>query len=131
MAHEFMQSEQPQQPDHFGRRSIDLVSVELRGMFTNVNDKLGSIQEDIKKIDQHERDILNLQHKQEAQQTSIDALSKSIDKLTATVGTIGQNITDLSMKFFTGVAWVGGGVAVISLVWVLLSSGVLKFNAGG
>jgi septal ring factor EnvC (AmiA/AmiB activator) len=131
MAHEFMQSEQPQQPDHFGRRSIDLVSVELRGMFTNVNDKLGSIQEDIKKIDQHERDILNLQHKQEAQQTSIDALSKSIDKLTATVGTIGQNITDLSMKFFTGVAWVGGGAAVISLVWVLLSSGVLKFNAGG
>jgi septal ring factor EnvC (AmiA/AmiB activator) len=129
MAHEFMQTDQ-QQNDNSGRRSIDLVSVELRGMFINVNDKLGSIQEDIKKIDQHERDILNLQHKQEAQQTSIDALSKSIDKLTATVGTIGQNITDLSMKFFTGVAWVGGGVAVVSIVWMLLSSGVLKFNAG-
>ena len=113
---------------HHSMNSIDVISIELKNLSTNVNTVLSEIKQDIKLLDKHETDIVTLQHTQKAQQESITNLSKSIDKLTDTVSIVSKQFTELSMKFFTGVAWIAGGAAVIALVWTLLSSGVLKLG---
>lgn len=102
---------------------------------------LAEIKEDIKKVEQHDRQILDLQYQFAAQQKSIEGLTKSINELTITVSSVansvagiakelGDQIAKLSLKFFTGVAWVGGGTAVITIVWALVSSGLMHFGGG-
>lgn len=116
---------------HHPVNSIDVISVELRNLSHTMNNALTEIKQDLKLLDKHEADIVNLQHIQKAQQESIVNLSKSIDKLSEAVSTVSKQFTDLSLKFFTGIAWIGGGAAVIAFVWSLLSSGLLKFGSGG
>ncbi len=111
------------------RRLSDLTTaVELKG----INSALAEIKEDIKKVEQHDRQILDLQYQFAAQQKSIEGLTKSINDLTTTVSSVtkelGTQVSQLSLKFFTGVAWVGGGIAVITIVWTLISSGLLHFG---
>ena len=116
---------------HHPVNSIDVISVELRNLSHTMNTALTEIKQDLKLLDKHEADIVTLQHIQKAQQESILNLSKSIDKLSEAVSTVSKQFTDLSLKFFTGIAWIGGGAAVIAFVWSLLSSGLLKFGSGG
>ena len=120
----------PSHEDNHGRRLSDITTaVELKG----INSTLAEIKEDIKKVEKHDREILDLQYQFSAQQKSIEALTKSIDQLTSTVSnvtkTLGDQVASLSLKFFTGVAWLGGGVAVVTVLWTLVSSGLLHFGA--
>ena len=119
------------------RLSDYTTAVELKG----INAALAEIKEDIKKVEQHDRQILDLQYQFAAQQKSIEGLTKSINELTGTVSNVantvaniakelGDQISKLSLKFFTGVAWVGGGAAVITIVWALVSSGLMHFGGG-
>lgn len=105
-------------------------AVELKG----INNTLAEIKEDIKKVEKHDREILDLQYQFSAQQKSIEALTRSINDLTSTVSNVAKTLSDqvaaLSLKLFTGVAWLGGGVAVITVLWTLVSSGLLHFGAG-
>jgi hypothetical protein len=114
-----------------GRRMADFTTaVELKG----INTTLAEIKEDIKKVEKHDREILDLQYQFSAQQKSIEALTKSINELTSTMANVtkqlGDQVAALSLKFFTGVAWLGGGTAVIAILWTLISSGLLHFGAG-
>jgi uncharacterized coiled-coil protein SlyX len=114
-----------------GRRMSDFTTaVELKG----INTTLAEIKEDIKKVEKHDREILDLQYQFSAQQKSIEALTKSINELTSTMANVtkqlGDQVAALSLKFFTGVAWLGGGTAVIAILWTLISSGLLHFGAG-
>lgn len=112
------------------RLSDYTTAVELKG----INTTLAEIKEDIKKVEQHDRQILDLQYQFAAQQKSIEGLTKSINELTTTVSSVAKELGDqiamLSLKLFTGVAWVGGGAAVITIVWALVSSGLMHFGAG-
>ena len=113
------------------RRVADYTTaVELKG----INSTLAEIKEDIKKVEQHDRQIIDLQYQFAAQQKSIEGLTKSINELTNTVSSVtrelGDQVAKLSLKFFTGVAWLGGGAAVITVIWSLVSSGLLHFGAG-
>lgn len=119
------------------RLSDYTTAVELKG----INTTLAEIKEDIKKVEQHDRQILDLQYQFAAQQKSIEGLTKSINELTTTVSNVansvssiakelGDQIAKLSLKFFTGVAWVGGGAAVVTIVWALVSSGLMYFGGG-
>ena len=121
---------QPSSTAHERRLSDITTAIELKG----INSTLAEIKEDIKKVEKHDREILDLQYQFSAQQKSIEALTKSINELTSTVSsvtkTLGEQVAALSLKFFTGVAWLGGGVAVITVLWTLVSSGLLHFGAG-
>jgi hypothetical protein len=113
------------------RRMSDFTTaVELKG----INTTLAEIKEDIKKVEKHDREILDLQYQFSAQQKSIEALTKSINELTSTMANVtkqlGDQVAALSLKFFTGVAWLGGGAAVVTILWTLISSGLLHFGAG-
>ena len=129
----------PPNPDLAERRRLSdyTTAVELKG----INTTLAEIKEDIKKVEQHDRQIIDLQYQFAAQQRSIEGLTKSINELTVTVSNVansvaniakelGDQIAKLSLKFFTGVAWVGGGAAVITIVWALVSSGLMHFGGG-
>ena len=122
-------SSQPMVNDHHRRVHDITTAVELKG----INSTLAEIKEDIKKVEKHDREILDLQYQFSAQQKSIEALTKSINELTSTVAsvtkTLGEQVASLSLKFFTGVAWLGGGVAVVTVLWTLVSSGLLHFGA--
>jgi uncharacterized coiled-coil protein SlyX len=115
---------------HNRRMSDFTTAVELKG----INTTLAEIKEDIKKVEKHDREILDLQYQFSAQQKSIEALTKSINELTSTMANVtkqlGDQVAALSLKFFTGVAWLGGGAAVIMILWTLISSGLLQFGAG-
>lgn len=117
-------------PDLAEKRRISdyTTAIELKG----INTTLAEIKEDIKKVEKHDREILDLQYQIASQQKSIEGLTKSIENLTATVSGIakdlGEQVAKLSLKFFTGVAWVGGGAAVITIVWGLVSSGLMQFG---
>ena len=115
---------------HNRRMSDFTTAVELKG----INTTLAEIKEDIKKVEKHDREILDLQYQFSAQQKSIEALTKSINELTSTMSNVtkqlGDQVAALSLKFFTGVAWLGGGAAVIMILWTLISSGLLQFGAG-
>lgn len=118
-----------QPTDTNNRRLIDITTaVELKG----INSTLAEIKEDIKKVEKHDREILDLQYQFSAQQKSIEALTKSINELTSTMSNVtkqlGDQVAALSLKFFTGVAWLGGGAAVITILWTLISSGLLHFG---
>lgn len=113
------------------RRMSDFTTaVELKG----INTTLAEIKEDIKKVEKHDREILDLQYQFNSQQKSLDGLTKSINELTTTMSNVtkqlGDQVAALSLKFFTGVAWLGGGAAVITILWTLISSGLLHFGAG-
>ena len=122
----------PQPTDLTERRRLSdyTTAVELKG----INSALAEIKEDIKKVEQHDRQIIDLQYQFAAQQKSIDGLTTSINQLTNTVSNVtkelGEQVANLSLKFFTGVAWVGGGTAVITIVWALISSGLIHFGGG-
>jgi uncharacterized coiled-coil protein SlyX len=114
-----------------GRRLSDFTTaVELKG----INTTLAEIKEDIKKVEKHDREILDLQYQFSSQQKSLEGLTKSINELTTTMSNVtkqlGDQVAALSLKFFTGVAWLGGGTAVIAILWTLISSGLLHFGAG-
>lgn len=114
-----------------GRRMSDFTTaVELKG----INSTLAEIKEDIKKVEKHDREILDLQYQFSSQQKSLEGLTKSINELTTTMANVtkqlGDQVAALSLKFFTGVAWLGGGTAVIAILWSLISSGLLHFGAG-
>lgn len=128
---------QPTEMNDRRRLSDFTTAVELKG----INSTLAEIKEDIKKVEKHDREILDLQYQFAAQQRSIEGLTKSIKELTTTVSNVansvssiakelGDQIAKLSLKFFTGVAWVGGGAAVITIVWTLVSSGLMHFGGG-
>lgn len=121
-------SPQPIEVNDRRRLSDFTTAVELKG----INSTLAEIKEDIKKVEKHDREILDLQYQFAAQQRSIEGLTKSIEGLTTTVASatkdLGSQVAKLSLKFFTGVAWVGGGVAVVTIVWALISSGLLHFG---
>jgi uncharacterized protein YlxW (UPF0749 family) len=113
------------------RRMSDFTTaVELKG----INTTLAEIKEDIKKVEKHDREILDLQYQFNSQQKSLEGLTKSINELTTTMSNVtkqlGDQVAALSLKFFTGVAWLGGGAAVITILWTLISSGLLHFGAG-
>lgn len=122
----------PQPSDLTERRRLSehTTAIELKG----INNTLAEIKEDIKKVEQHDRQIIDLQYQFAAQQKSIDGLTSSINQLTNTVSNVtkelGEQVANLSLKFFTGVAWVGGGAAVITIVWALVSSGLIHFGGG-
>lgn len=119
---------QPTETNDRRRLSDYTTAMELKG----INSTLAEIKEDIKKVEQHDRQILDLQYQYAAQQKSIEGLTKSINDLTSTVSSVtkelGSQVAQLSLKFFTGVAWVGGGIAVVTVVWTLISSGLLHFG---
>jgi cell division protein FtsL len=121
---------QPNDPVQNRRMSDFTTAVELKV----INTTLAEIKEDIKKVEKHDREILDLQYQFSAQQKSIEALTKSINELTSTMSNVtkqlGDQVAALSLKFFTGVAWLGGGTAVIAILWTLISSGLLHFGAG-
>ena len=109
------------------RRAADYTTaVELKG----INSTLAEIKEDIKKVEKHDREIIDLQYQFAAQQKSIEGLTKSINDLTVTVSNVTKQLGDLALKFFTGIAWLGGGGAVVAVIWSLVSSGLLHFGAG-
>lgn len=111
----------------FPRQISDFTTaIELKG----INTTLAEIKEDIKKVDNHERQILDLQYAQKAQGEAITALTVSIKDLTKAVKDTTESVAALTMKFFTGVAWVGGATAVVTVIYVLLSSGFLHFGGG-
>ena len=122
----------PQQADLAEKRRLSdyTTAVELKG----INSALAEIKEDIKKVEQHDRQIIDLQYQFAAQQKSIEGLTHSINQLTNTVSSVtkelGDQVAKLSLKFFTGVAWVGGGAAVITVLWTLVTSGLLQFGGG-
>lgn len=117
----------PHQEVIHNRRSADLATaVELKG----INTTLAEIKEDIKKVEKHDREIIDLQYQFAAQQKSIEGLTKSINDLTVTVSNVTKQLGDLALKFFTGIAWLGGGGAVVAVIWSLVSSGLLHFGAG-
>lgn len=128
----------PQPADLGERRRLSdyTTAVELKG----INTTLAEIKEDIKKVQQHDRQILDLQYQFAAQQKSIEGLTKSINELTITVSGVASSVTTiakelsdqvakLSLKFFTGVAWLAGGAAVITIVWALVNSGLMHFGS--
>lgn len=119
---------QPTDSSQNRRMSDFTTAVELKG----INNTLAEIKEDIKKVEKHDREILDLQYQFSAQQKSIEALTKSINELTSTMSNVtkqlGDQVAALSLKFFTGVAWLGGGAAVITILWTLISSGLLHFG---
>lgn len=128
---------QPTELNDRRRLSDFTTALELKGL----NTTLAEIKEDIKKVEQHDRQILDLQYQFASQQKSIEGLTKSINELTITVSNVansvssiarelGDQIAKLSLKFFTGVAWAGGGAAVITIVWALVSSGLMHFGGG-
>lgn len=108
------------------RLSDYTTAVELKG----INSTLAEIKEDIKKVEQHDRQIIDLQYQSAAQQKSIEGLTKSINDLAVTVSNVAKQLADLALKFFTGIAWLGGGGAVVAVIWSLVSSGLLHFGAG-
>jgi hypothetical protein len=114
--------------EHFGRRSADMVTMELKQMLGGLNQSLVDIKEDIKRVEKHDREIIDLQYAQRTQQASIEGLTASIKELTAMVNNAVKSISDLSLKFFTGLAWIGGGAAVVGIVWMLLSAGLMHFG---
>ena len=117
-----------QQADLVERRRVAdyTTAVELKG----INSTLAEIKEDIKKVEQHDRQIIDLQYQSAAQQKSIEGLTKSINDLAVTVSNIAKQLGELALKFFTGIAWLGGGGAVVAVIWSLVSSGLLHFGAG-
>lgn len=117
-----------QQADVVERRRVAdyTTAVELKG----INSTLAEIKEDIKKVEKHDREIIDLQYQFAAQQKSIEGLTKSINDLTITVSNVTKQLGDLALKFFTGIAWLGGGGAAVAVIWSLVSSGLLHFGAG-
>ena len=118
----------PPNPELVERRRLSdyTTAVELKG----INSTLAEIKEDIKKVEKHDREIIDLQYQFAAQQKSIEGLTKSINELTVTVSSVTKQVGDLALKFFTGMAWLGGGGAVVAVIWSLVSSGLLHFGAG-
>lgn len=121
---------QPTASSQNRRMSDFTTAVELKG----INSTLAEIKEDIKKVEKHDREILDLQYQFNSQQKSLEGLTKSINELTTTMSNVtkqlGDQVAALSLKFFTGVAWLGGGAAVVTILWSLISSGLLHFGAG-
>lgn len=117
-----------QTTEHFGRRSADLVTMELRQMLGGITQSLSDLKEDVKRVEKHDREIIDLQYGFKTQQGSIDGLTASIKELTIMVNNAVKAISDLSLKLFTGIAWLGGGAAVIGILWMLISAGLMHFG---
>jgi hypothetical protein len=82
---------------------------------------MADVKKDLDMVLQHDKDITGLQRDSAEYSKAIAALTAAVTELTTKLG-------DMSLKFTAGMAWIGGAAAIITLVWILLSSGLITIG---
>jgi Tfp pilus assembly protein PilN len=103
------------------RRSANKDLIELSINVKQLIADMADVKKDLDMVLQHDKDITGLQRDSAEYSKAITALTDAVTALTTKLG-------DMSLKFVAGMAWLGGASAIVALVWILLSSGLVTIG---
>ena len=100
------------------RRGVNKELIELSMNVRQLIVDMAEVKKELDMVLQHDKDITGLQRDSRE-------YSKAIGDLTTAVTALTTKLGDMSLKFVAGMAWLGGAAAIVTLVWVLFSSGLV------